>query len=70
MGTATLKDDDGKTLGAQKVDCLVNGKKVDTGMTDSAGRVVLRTAKPTQGVTARFAGVSGKWVASSVSVKV
>lgn len=67
--TATLKEDDGKVLGGQKVDWYVNGKKVATGATDAGGRTVLKTAKPTQVVLAKFAGVAGKWGASSVSAK-
>jgi hypothetical protein len=67
---ATLKDDDGKALAGQPVTWYINGKKISTPTTNSAGQVVLKTAKPTQTVMAKFAGVSGKYAPVSVSAKV
>jgi hypothetical protein len=62
--TATLRDDDGKAVAGQKVGWYVNGKLVSTLTTDATGRSVFKAAKAGQTVQARFAGVSGKYVAS------
>lgn len=68
--TATLKDDDGKPVAGQVVAWTINGKAAGSGKTDSLGRAVLRTAKPTQTVVAKFAGVTDKYSASQASKKV
>ena len=60
--TATLTDDDKKPLAAQKVEWLVNGKKVATLTTDAKGKSVYKGAKPGQLVQARFVAVSGKYL--------
>jgi hypothetical protein len=65
--TATLLDNDkpGHPLAGQKVTWYVNNKKISTLTTDSKGRTVLKGAKPGQTVQAKFAGVPGKYAASS-----
>lgn len=68
--TATLKDDDGKPLAGQTLLWTINGKAAGSAKTDAAGRAVLKTAKPTQTVLVKFAGVTGKYATSQVSVKV
>ena len=69
--TATLTDNDGKPVGAAKVDWYVNGKKLATVVTDSAGRSVYRGAKPTQTVQAKYVGLAGKHLgATSAKAKV
>ena len=68
--TATLKDDDGKAVAGQTVTWTVNGKSAGSGRTDTAGRVVLKTAKATQTVVAKFAGVTGKYTAVQATKKV
>lgn len=65
--TAVLKDDDGKAVAKQKVGIYVNSKLVTTLVTDSTGKVVYKSAKAGQSVQARFAGVSGKYVAAKSS---
>lgn len=63
--TATLRDDDGKAVAAQKVAWYVNGKKVATVTTNKAGQSVYRGAKRGQSVQARFVAVAGKYLAAS-----
>lgn len=60
----------GKPLAGQVVTWLVNGRKVGTATTSSAGTAVLKTAKPTQTVTVEFAGVADKYLASRTSARV
>lgn len=67
--TATLTAA-GKPLAGQVVTWLVNGKKVGTATTSSAGTAVLKTAKPTQIVTAEFGGVPDKYLASKATARV
>jgi hypothetical protein len=68
--TAQLVDDDGKPVPGVKVDWYVNGKKVSTLTSDANGKTVLKTAKPTQTVYAKFVGVTGKYLAAtSKSIK-
>ena len=69
--TVTLLDNDKKPVAGQAIAWYVNAKKVATGKTDSKGKAVLRTAKPTQTVQAKFTGLAGKYLASnSKAVKV
>lgn len=68
--TATLKDDDGKPVAGETVTWTINGKAAGSGKTDSLGRVVLRTAKPTQTVVAKYAGVTDKYSASQATQRV
>ncbi|HEV2891728.1 MAG TPA: hypothetical protein VGX28_15255 [Frankiaceae bacterium] len=60
----------GKPLAGQTVTWLVNGKKVGTATTTSAGTAVLTTAKPTQTVTVEFAGVADQYLASRATARV
>jgi hypothetical protein len=62
--TATLRDDDGKAVGGQKVGWYVNNKLVATLVTDAGGKTVFKGAKAGQVVQARYAGLTGKYVAS------
>jgi hypothetical protein len=68
--TATLRDDDGHAVAGRTVDFYVNGKKVASAKTSSAGVVRLTTAKPAQTVTAKFTGLAGIYAACSASTKV
>lgn len=69
--TVTLLDNDKKPVAGQAIAWYVNAKKVATGKTDSKGKAVLKTAKPTQTVQAKFTGLAGKYLASnSKAVKV
>ena len=69
--TATLLDNDKHVLAGQKVDWYVNGKKIQTVVTDSKGRSVFKKAKPTQTVQAKYVGLAGKFKpAASKAVKV
>lgn len=63
--TATLTEDDPRAFGKQPVAWYVNGKKVATVSTDSAGRSVFKGAKAGQKVQARYAGVTGRYLAVS-----
>jgi hypothetical protein len=67
--TATLRDDDGKPVAGQTVVWYVNGKKVSSPRTSSAGTVTL-VAKATQTVVAQFNAVAGKYAASKATQKV
>ena len=60
----------GKPLAGQVVTWFVNGKKVGTSTTSTAGTAVLKTAKPTQTVTAEFAGVNDKYLPSKATTRV
>ncbi|HVF03669.1 MAG TPA: Ig-like domain-containing protein [Frankiaceae bacterium] len=66
--TAVLRDDDNKPLASQKVGWYVNGKLVSTLTTDASGKSVFNGAKGGQTVQARFAGVTGKFVASKSNI--
>jgi hypothetical protein len=68
--TAKLLDDDGRPVAGQTITWYVNGKKVTTSKTTSAGLATLKTAKPTQTVKADFATVTGKLTGSTASKKV
>jgi len=69
--TATLLDDDRTPVAGQRVDWYVNGRKVATVVTTSAGKSVFKGAQPGQSVQARFAAVTGKYAAAtSGTVKV
>ena len=67
--TAKLLDDDRRPVAGQVVDWFVNGKKVGSARTSSAGVATLGSAKPGQTVLAQFAGVAGKYAASKSSTK-
>ncbi len=67
---AKLLDDDKHAVAGQAVAWYVNGKKVSTAKTTSAGTVTLKTAKPGQTVKATFTAVSGKYTGSTASKKV
>lgn len=66
--TATLRDDDGKTVAAQKIGWYVNGKLVSTLTTDATGKSVYNGAKAGQTVQARYAGVVRKFLASKSAI--
>jgi hypothetical protein len=68
--TATLRDDDGKPVAGRTVNWYVNGKKVGSAKTSSTGAVTLKTAKPTQTVTAEFVAVAGTYNGCKASAKV
>jgi hypothetical protein len=67
--TATLKDDDGKPVAGQTVTWLVNGKAAGSAKTDAKGVAVLKTAKPGQTVVAKYAGLTGRYLAAQASKK-
>ena len=67
--TATLTAA-GKPLAGQVVTWFVNGKKAATTTTSPSGTAVLKTAKPTQIVTAEFGGVPDKYLASKATARV
>ena len=67
--TATFTEDDPRAFAKQQVAWYVNGKKVATSVTDSAGRAVFKGAKPGQKVQVRYAGVPGRYApAASATV--
>jgi hypothetical protein len=68
--TAKLVDDDGHPVAGQTIAWYVNGKKVASAKTGSAGTVKLTTAKPTQTVKAVFTAVTGKYAGATASQKV
>jgi hypothetical protein len=69
--TATLTEDDPKAFAKQPVVWYLNGKKVATGTTDTAGRAVYKGAKAGQSVQAKYAGLAGRYAAAnSATVKV
>lgn len=68
--TAKLLDDDGRAVAGQVVTWYVNGKKVTTSRTTSAGIATLTTAKPTQTVKVVFTAVTGKYLGSTAQAKV
>jgi hypothetical protein len=67
--TATLLDDDNHVVASQKVVVYVNGVKKTTLTTDAKGHVVYKAAKAGQTIKFAYAGVSGKYAASSVQQK-
>jgi hypothetical protein len=62
--TTVLSDDDGHVLAGQKVEWWVNGKRVTTTTTTSRGKAAFTGAKAGQSVVAKYAGVTGKYVAT------
>ncbi|HEX8003780.1 MAG TPA: hypothetical protein VF519_13930 [Mycobacteriales bacterium] len=60
----------GTPLAGKTITWLINGKKVGTSVTSSAGTAVLKTAKPTQVVTAEFAGIADQYLASKATARV
>jgi hypothetical protein len=63
--TTTLTDDDAQPLAKQAIVWYVAGKKVATVLTDVQGKSVFKGAKPGQKVQAKFAGVSGRYLAAA-----
>jgi hypothetical protein len=63
--TATLVDNDGHPVAGVPFTWWVNGKKVANAKTASNGTAVLKSAKPGQTVQAKFAGVSGMYLAAN-----
>ncbi len=63
--TATLVDDSNHPIGGVTITWYVNGKKVANAKTASNGTAVLKSAKPGQTVQAKFAGVSGMFLAAN-----
>ena len=63
--TTTLSDDDSHVLAGHKVEWWANGKKMTTTNTDSKGRATYKGAKAGQTIVAKYAGVTGKYVATS-----
>lgn len=63
--TATLVDDSNHPIGGVAITWWVNGKKVANAKTASNGTAVLKSAKPGQTVQAKFAGVSGMFLAAT-----
>ena len=69
--TATLVEDGTHPVAGVPVTWWINGKKVATAKTAGNGTVVLKSAKPGQTVQAKFAGVTGMFLAAnSKAVKV
>jgi len=64
--TATLRDDDRHGVGGQRITWLVNGERVKTTTTSTTG-IARFTAHAGQTVRAVFAGVTGKYLASSAT---
>lgn len=67
---AKLLDDDKHAVSGVTLVWYINGKKVSSAKTNSAGTATLKTAKPTQTVKAYFATVSGKYQTASATKKV
>jgi hypothetical protein len=62
--TATLLDDDGKPVAAQRVACWVGGKAASSPVTDKTGRATC-AAKAGQQVQVKFAGAAGRLAAAA-----
>lgn len=63
--TATLVDNDGHPVAGVPFTWWINGKKAASAKTASNGTAVLKSAKPGQTVQAKFAGISGMYLAAN-----